>query len=185
MLFIADTDDSKTYGLQFFSPLANGDNMCFSIHGKPKLVYSLIRDKYIQLNGQFVLPVDEMSYTIGNVPISLGEFGLIIKNQETSNVTVVKVSAVDRSILVGNSLIVVKDKPINVDIFYKIAIDVDPNVQTVDPHHVQTAKKKNESAWLNINTDGFGMKVRFYKNYLEMFLTKTNGLTNAAHGLIG
>ena len=182
MLFIADTDYSKTYDLQFFSPLANGDNMCFSVHGKPYLVYSLIRDKYIQLNGQFVLPVDEMSYTIGNVPISLGEFGLIIKNRETSNVTVVKVSAVDRSILVGNSLIFVKDKPINVDIFDKIVIDVDPNAQTVDP---QTAKKKNESAWLNINTDGFGIKVRLYKNYLEMFLTKTNGLTNAAHGLIG
>ena len=184
MLFIADTDDLKIYDLQFFSPLANGDNLCFSVHGKPYLVYNLIRDKYIQLNGRFVLPADEKSSTVGNVHTSLGEFGLMIKNRETSNVTVIKVSAVDCSILVGSSLIIVKDKPINVDVFDKIAIDVDPNVQAVDPHG-QTAKKKNDSVWLNINTDGFGMKVRFYKNYLEIFLTKTNGLTNGAHGLIG
>ena len=61
--------------------------------------------------------------------------------------------------------------------FEKVTINVDA--------HIQTNRLKDESAWLYINTDGFGIKVRFYKKHLDMFLTKTNGLTKDAHGLIG
>ena len=41
--------------------------MCFSIQGQPNFAFSLISDKYIQLNGQFVLPAPEESHTIANV----------------------------------------------------------------------------------------------------------------------
>ena len=151
--------------------------MCFSIQGEPNFAFNLIRDKFIQLNAQFVLPAEEESHTISNVSTFLGDLGLAIKNQETGDVTVIKVSASDHSVLVDHSLTVVEDKPVRVDVFKEVIIKVDA--------HVQTNKQKDESAWLHINTDGFGIKVRFYKKHLDMFLTKTDGLTKDAHGLIG
>ena len=151
--------------------------MCFSVQGEPDFAFNLISDKYIKLNGQFVLPAEDESHTIANVSTFLGDLGLVIKNRETNNTTVVKVSALDHSVLVGNSLTIVKDKPVTVDVFKTVAINVDA--------HIQTKRLKDESAWLYINTDGFGIKVRFYKKHLDMFLTKSNGLTKDAHGLIG
>ena len=169
-----NTADSVEHNPHFFLPLANGDHLCFTAQGKPDFAFNLIRDKHIQLNSQFVLPAEEESHTLSTF---LGDLELIIKDQETGNVTVIKVSASDHSVLVGHSLTVVKDRPVNVDVFDRVAIKVDP--------HVQTANLKDEFAWLNINTNGFGMKVRFHKKHLDMFLTKTNGLTKDAHGLIG
>jgi len=161
----------------FFIPLANGDHMCFSIQGEPNFAFNLIKDKYIQLNAQFVLPAEEESHTISNVSTFLGDLGLAIRNQETGDVRVIKVSASDHSVLVDHSLTVVEDKPVIVDVFKAITIKVGA--------HVQTNRLMDESAWLHINTDGFGIKVRFYKKHLDMFLTKTDGLTKDAHGLIG
>ena len=161
----------------FFLPLANGDHMCFSIQGQPDFAFNLISDKYINLNGQFVLPAKEESHTISNVSTFLGDLGLVITNQKTNTTTVIKVSAVDHSVLVGNSLTVVKDKPVTVDVFDKVTTTIDAKVQA--------NRLKDESAWLYINTDGFGIKVRFYKKHLDMLLTKTNGLTKHAYGLIG
>ena len=55
-----------------------------------------------------------------------------------------------------------------------------------DDQKKQSSKGKDGSAWLYINTDyDFGLKVRFYKKHLDMFLTKTGMLTKEAHGLIG
>ena len=57
-----------------------------------------------------------------------------------------------------------------------ITVDVNQQVRTI----------KDESAWLYISSEfGFGIKVRFYKKHLDLFLTKTSGLTNEAHGIIG
>ena len=57
-----------------------------------------------------------------------------------------------------------------------ITVDVNQQVNTI----------KDSSAWLYINIEfGFGIKVRFYKKHLDLFLTKTTGLTNKVHGLIG
>ena len=151
--------------------------MCFSVQGEPDFAFNLISDKYIKLNGQFVLPAEDESHTIANVSTFLGDLALVIVNRNTNSTTVVKVSAVDHSVLAGNSLTIVKDKPVTVNVFEKVTINVDA--------HIQTNRLKDESAWLYINTDGFGIKVRFYKKHLDMFLTKTNGLTKDAHGLIG
>ena len=161
----------------FFLPLANGDHVCFSIQGQPDFAFNLIRDKYINLNGQFVLPAEEESHTISNVSTFLGDLGLVITNQNTNSTAVIKVSAVDHSVLVGNSLTVVKDKPVTVSVFEEVTTTVDTKAQT--------SRLKDESAWLYINADGFGVKVRFYKKHLDMFLTKTDGLTKRVHGLIG
>ena len=152
--------------------------MCFSVQGEPDFAFNLISDKYIKLNGQFVLPAEDESHTIANVSTFLGDLALVIVNRDTNSTTAVKVSAVDHSVLAGNSLTaIVKDKPVTVNVFEKVTINVDA--------HIQTNRLKDESAWLYINTDGFGIKVRFYKKHLDMFLTKTNGLTKDAHGLIG
>ena len=104
---------------------------------------------------------------------------MVVYYQDTDKAVVIHVSAQDHSVLVENSLTVVKDKPVFVDVFNsKIIINVNTNMQT-------TKLTKDESAWLYINTEGFGIKVRFYKKHLDMFFTTTSGLRKKAHGLIG
>ena len=162
----------------FFLPLANGDHMCFSIQGEPDFAFNLINDKYIQLNGQFVLPAEEESHTISNVSTFIGSLGLLVTSPKTGDTIAVKVSALDHSILVGDSLTIVKDKPVTVNISDSIKINVDTKIQT--------SRLKDESAWLYININvGFGFKVRFYKKHVDVFLTNTSGLSKTAHGLIG
>ena len=100
----------------FFLPLANGDHMCFSIQGEPDFSFKLINDKYIQLNGQFVLPAEDESHTISNVTTFMGSLGLVVTSPDTGDKTVIKVSAIDHSVLVGSSLTIVKDKPVTVDV---------------------------------------------------------------------
>ena len=139
--------------------------MCFSIQGQPNFAFSLIRDKYIQLNGQFVLPAEEESHTIVNISTFLGNFGLVMKNPETSNTTVIKVSALDHSVAVGSSLTIVKDKQVTVNVFDTVSITFDAKLHT--------SGLKDTSTWLYINSKGFGVKAIFYKKHLDMFLTKT------------
>jgi len=162
----------------FFLPLTNGDHMCFSIQGQPDFAFNLIKDKYILLNGQFVLPAEEDSHTIANVSTFLGDLGLVVKDPDTGITTIIRVSAQDHSVLVGDSLTIIKNKPVTVDISNTVSISIDNNIQP--------SKLKDESAWLYITTNSdFGLKVRFYKSHLDMFLIKTSGLTKEAHGLIG
>jgi len=162
----------------FFLPLTNGDHLCFSIQGQPDFAFNLINDKYIQLNGQFVLPAYEKGHTIANVSTFLGDLGLVVKDPETGNSTIIEVSAQTHSVKVGNSFTIVKDKPVTVDVSDTVSININSNDQT--------SKLKDEIAWLYINTKiGFGLKVRFYKKHLDLFLTKTDGLTKNSYGLIG
>ena len=143
-------------------------------------MFSLIKDKYVQLNAQFVLPAEDESHTIANVSTFLGNLGLVLTSPVTGNTTAIKVSAKDHTVLVDGSVITVKDKPVAVQVsntfIVDITVDVDQQVRTI----------KDSSAWLYISTEsGFGIKVRFYKQHLDLFLTKTSGLTNEAHGIIG
>ena len=151
--------------------------MCFSIQGQPNFAFSLISDKYIKLNGQFVLPAEEESHTISNVSTFIGDLGLVVKNPKTGNTTTVKISAQDHSVAVESSLTIIKNKPITVQIFDKVNISIDDNPQN--------GMTKDSTAWLYIDTKGFGIKVRFYKKHLDMFLTKTSGFTKEANGIIG
>ena len=161
-------------------PLPNGDNLCFSVQGQPDFMFSLIKDRYVQLNAQFVLPAKDESHTIADVSTFLGNLGLILRNPVTGNTTAIRVSAEDHSVQVGDSITIVKDKQVTVQMsntfIADITVDVNQQVNTI----------KDSSAWLYINIEfGFGIKVRFYKKHLDLFLTKTNGLTNKVHGLIG
>ena len=163
-------------------PLTNGDHICFSVQGEPNFVFNLINSKYIQLNAQFVLPdkddKDE-SNTISNVSTFLGDLGIVIQNEDKSKPVVIHVSAQDHSVKVDNSITFVKDKPVFVDVSNgTVAINVNSDSQTAN-------LLKDESAWLYIDTKDFGIKVKFYKKHLNLFLTKTSGLTNDTLGLIG
>ena len=162
----------------FYLPLANGDHICFSVQGEPNFIFNLINSKYIQLNAQFVLPAKDESKTIANVSTFLGDLGMVIRNKGTSKTAIIHVSAQDHSINVDDSITVVKDKPVFVDVSNStVAINVNSD---------QTAKlMKDESAWLYINAEDFGIKVKFYKKHLNLFLTKSSGLTNDTLGLIG
>ena len=163
----------------FYLPLANGDHMCFSVQGEPNFAFNLISDDYIKLNAQFVLPANDGSNTIANVSTFLGDLGMVVVNQKTHKAVVIHVSAEDHSVQVENSLTVIKDKAVFVDVFNStVAINVNADSQTAK-------LTKDKSAWLYINTEGFGIKVRFYKKHLDMFFTKTSGLSKKAHGLIG
>ena len=174
-------DTSIARDPHFYLPLANGDHLCFSVQGQPNFAFNLIDDPYIQLNAQFVLPAEDESNVIANVSTFLGDLGMVIQNQHTaaSKAVVIRVSAQDHSVKVGNSLTIVKDEPVVVNIFnHMVTIGVSTNKQTSN-------LTNDESAWLYINTEGFGIKVRFYKKHLDMFFTKTTGLSKDVHGLIG
>ena len=163
----------------FYLPLANGDHLCFSVQGQRNFAFNLINDKYIQINAQFVLPADDESNTIANVSTFLGDVGMVIQSKGTNKIVVIHVSAQDHSVLVDDSLAIVKDKPVFVDVSNGIvAININADSQN-------TKVKKDESAWLYINTEGFGVKVKFYKRHLDLLFTETSGLSKDAHGLIG
>lgn len=159
----------------FLLPLSNGDQLCFNVQGEPDFPFSLISDKQVQLNGVFVLPAEDENVNISLGASFLGMLGIVLLGPKTN---IIKVSAQDRSVVVGDSTVAVtNNKQVNLDITDVIIISV---------HTVNLPNAKNEFAWLNINTDlGFSLTVRFYKKHLDMFLTNTSGLTKEVHGLIG
>ena len=162
----------------FFLPLTNGDHMCFSIQGQPDFIFNLINDKYIQLNGKFVLPDTKDNHMFSNVTTFLGSLGLTVTDKQTGNITIIEISAEDHSVAVGNSITVVKDTPITVNLSTEGV-----TIKTVDQ---SDASEMNEPNWIIINTNlDFDMKIAFYKKHLNMLLTRTSGLTKHAHGLIG
>ena len=162
----------------FFIPLPDGENLCYSVQGQPDFMFSLIKDKYIQLNAQFVLPADDESHTIANVSTFLGDLGLSLTSPDTGSTTAILVSARDHSIKVENEHIVVGSKPVSVKI---------SNTSVTATVYAEVEEKlKDESAWLYIDSDiGFGIKIRFYKKHLDMMITKSDGLTSEAGGLVG
>jgi len=163
----------------FFLPLANGENLCFSIQGQPDFMFSLIKDKFVQLNAQFVLPDSDESTTISNVTTFLGNLGLLLRCPTTSVATIIKVTAQDHSIRVGNEYIVIDNRPVTIMISCDASVTVTTSGEV--PH-----KMRQDTAWAYINSDvGFGMKLRFYRKHLDMMITKQNGLTTTADGLMG
>ena len=163
----------------FFIPLPNGDNLCYSVQGQPDFMFSLIKDKYVQLNAQFVLPESDESDTIANVSTFLGNLGLLLRCPVTGMSVAVKVSAQDHSVQIGDITVIVKDKPV------EILIARDFNITTTHSAEVQK-KLKDETAWVYLEAEfGFGMKIRFYKKHLDMMITRSDELTSEADGLMG
>jgi len=163
----------------FFIPLPNGDNLCYSVQGQPDFMFSLIRDKYVQLNAQFVLPASDESNTIANVSTFLGNLGLLLRSPSTGKSVIVKVSAQEHSIQIGDETVIVEDVPV------QVILTSDLNVTTTTNDKVQETVK-DETSWLYLNTEiGFGMKIRFYKKHLDMMITTSDGLTTRADGLMG
>ena len=79
-----------------------------------------------------------------------------MKNPETGNTTVIKVSTQDHSVAVGNSLTIVKDKQVTVNVFDTISITVDAKLHA--------SGLKDASTWLYINSEGFGLKLCFTRS---------------------
>jgi len=163
----------------FFIPLTNGDNLCYSVQGQPDFMFSLIKDKYVQLNAQFVLPASDESNTIANVSTFLGNLGLLLRCTTSDKPTIMKVSAQDHSVHIKDDIIIVDEKPVTV------MVTCDSSVNITVAAEVQE-KLKDETAWLYLNTEfGFGMKIRFYKKHLDMMITRSDGLTSEVSGLMG
>ena len=153
--------------------------MCFSIQGQPDFIFNLINDKYIQLNGKFVLPDTKDNHMFSNVTTFLGSLGLTVTDKQTGNITIIEVSAEDHSVAVGNSITVVKDSPITVNMSTE-------GVTFKTIYQSDASEMDDKFNWILLNTNlGFDMKITFYKKHLNMLLTKTSGLTKHAHGLIG
>jgi len=163
----------------FFIPLPNGDNLCYSVQGQPDFMFSLIKDKYVQLNAQFVLPASEESETIANVSSFFGNLGLLLKSPVTGKSAFVKVCAQDHSVKINDEIVIVKHEPV------RIMLSADNNV-TVTIDSKEQGNPKDSTAWLYLNIEfGFGIKIRFYKKHLDMVITSSIGLTDEADGLIG
>jgi len=164
----------------FFIPLSNGDNLCYSVQGQPDFMFSLIKDKYVQLNAQFVLPAIDESNTIANVSTFLGNIGLLLRCPVSGESVAVKVSAQDHTIQIGGEIVTVNNVPV------QVKINSDFTITTKIVYDEVQEIIRDETAWLYINTEfGFGMKIRFYKKHLDMMITKSDGLTSGADGLMG
>jgi len=136
---------------------------------------SLIRDKYVQLNAQFVLLASDESNIIANVSTFLGNLGLLLRSPKTGKTVSAKVSARDHSIKVDDELVKIDNNTVTVTISteYNITVDIGTKVD-------------RGYAWLTIKTDvGFGMKIRFYQKHLDLMITNNEGLTNKSDGLMG
>ena len=174
---IIDSGGSTGNDPHFFLPLLNGDHLCYSVQGQPDFMFSLIKDKYIQLNAQFVLPASDESNTIANVSTFLGNLGLLLRFPNTGKMFSAKVTAHNHAIQIGDDHIVVSNKPV------VVMVTKDCNITVNIGNEL---KVDDESAWLNIKTDlGFGMKIRFYKKHLDLMITNSEGLTNKSDGLMG
>jgi len=163
----------------FFIPLSNGDNLCYSVQGEPDFMFSLIKDKYLQLNAQFVLPAIDESDTIDGVSTFLGNLGILLRNPKNGKSMAIKVNAQDHSVKIGDETEIVVDVPV------KVWISKDFNI-TASLFAEGKIMNKIYGARLQLNTAfGFGIRIRFYKKHLDMMITKSEGLTSEADGLMG
>ena len=79
----------------------------------------------------------------------------MVRNPETGKIRSIKISAeVDYSATVWNILTIVK---VIVQVFSKINITIGTNTDV--------SRLKDASAWLCINSEGFGLKVTIYKKH--------------------
>ena len=133
--------------LHFFLPLLNGDSLCFSIKGQPDFMFSLIKDKYVNLNAKFVLPTGDKSNTISNVSTLIGDLGLTLYNLVSGNTTAIKVSAQVKSVSIDDSNAIVKDMPVSVKLLSNFSV-----TSSIDKDEEENTLK-DETAWVSINTE--------------------------------
>ena len=116
----------------------NGDNLCYSVQGIPEFIFNLFSDVNLHLNAKFCEPSAEESHSLVNSSTFIQQLGLIIKNPESSASTKVRISALDYSIQIAGSLIIVKDCSITINI---VNNTVTTTVETVsaNPNHDETA----------------------------------------------
>ena len=175
--FPAGTNPTGGADPHFVCPLRNGQSLCFSVQGEPDFIFNLFSDLNIQMNAKFASPTPDESRYLVNSSTFIQQLGLMIN--EHSDITLVKISSLDHSVMVQNSLITVKDKPVTISIANgsaKVIINGDGN----------EVHAKDETSWVSINTDvGFGIKLKFVNSHLDMIITESSGLTNEAHGIQG
>ena len=159
-------------------PLRNGNNLCFSVQGIPDFIFNLFSDSYLQLNAKFSLPKFEESRLLMNGSTFMQELGFTVKHPTTDVYTKVKISALDHSISVADSLITVKNYPIIIKIINSTV------TTTVEAAPVST--NPSETAWVKIFTDiNFSLKLKFVKYHLDFVITDSSGLSTQAHGIQG
>ena len=162
----------------FVCTLKNGDNLCFSVQGIPEFIFNLFSDVNLLLNAKFSEPSIEESRLLVNSSTFIQQLGLIIKNHISGFPTKVRVSAMDHSILIAGSLVIVKE--------YPITINVTKNTVTATVETVSAKPNHDETAWVEIITDvGFTLKLKFVKKHLDYIITDCKGLTPQAHGIQG
>ena len=163
----------------FTCPLRNGEMLCFNVQGEPNFSFNLISSKYINLNALFVTPAEEESKSIDADATFVGDLGLVVKSKNLKEMVKIKISASDHSINVLGSHTILMDNSVTV----KINEEGKAIVKSTTP---TSTVSKEKNAWLYIDTEyGFGMKIRFLKKHLDMFITDNSGFTNNTHGLLG
>ena len=158
--------------------LKDGENLCFSIQGIAGFIFNLFSDLILQMNAKFSEPSIEESRSLMNGSTFVQQLGLIIKHPISHVATKVKISALDHSILIADSHIIVKEYPVIINIINNsVAITIDTVSANLD---------HDEAAWVRIITNvGFSLKFKFVKKHLDYVITDSSGLTSKAHGLQG
>lgn len=162
----------------FVCPLRNNEKLCFSVMGIPEFVFNLFSDVNLQLNAKFSLPHADESRHILESATFIQQLGLIVKHPMKGVLNKVKISALDHSIVVADSLIIVKQYPVTVNIVN--------NTVTTTVETISAKPAHDETAWVKVITDvGFNLKLKFVKKHLDYAITDSSGLTAKAHGIQG
>ena len=86
----------------------------------------------------------------------------MVKNPETGKIKSIKISVeVDCSVTLWNTVFDKYCKLVIVQVFSKINITIGTNTDA--------SRLKDASAWLYINSEGFGLKVTIYKKHYICF----------------
>ncbi|XP_065889207.1 uncharacterized protein [Dysidea avara] len=161
----------------FVCPLKNGQSLCFSVQGEPDFIFNLFSDLNIQMNAKFASPTPDESRYLVKSSTFIQQLGLMIK--EHDDITHVKISSLDHSVMVQNTLVTVEDKLVTISI-------INGSTKISVTNEIDEMPTKDETNWVDINSDiGFALKVKFVKNHLDMIITKTSGLTKYVHGIQG
>ena len=140
-------------------------------------MFNLLSDLNIQMNAKFASPTPDESRYIVNGSTFLQELGILLK--ENNGITHVKISSLDHTVMVENTLTVIKDKPVTISI-------TNGSIKVLITKEIDEMPVIDETPWVTIKSDiGFQLKVKFFKKHLDMIITDTSGLTKYVHGIQG
>jgi len=165
----------------FAVPLSNGHNLCYSLQGMAYFIFNLISDPLININAYFIPPEAEAG--LKEYSTFLGDVGIVIKSpkclkSECTNKDIIKVriSASNRSVILGTSETMVTDR----------AVHVSTNYTSTFVYLGKKFKNKEQRyVIIEIKESNLAFKFQFFNEHLDLIVLDFDGISDNAHGIMG